>query len=585
MRALGGRIPWSELGQVAGLYLAGSWLILQVIDVLANNLELPEWVFRAVLVLLILGLPAAIVATLVVRRPTQGRPRSWRTAGGAGLAMAGAAALLTLVPGVRETGRRALLGAEIPGVGVLPFRYSGPDSASHAYLAEQVSIKLSELVQRAGVLSPSWAAVQRFRGPLPAMAEVGRVLNVEYILYGNLVGNAGQLELSVWLTRARDDVAVWQKTYSGVSADLSDFQHRVAQNVVDSLSVAVGITPASITIVRYTDDPVADSLYDRGIYLTNQHYDADSIRLAGELFERAIARDSSFAPAYVALAATISSLSRVAWKIPPAEAGPRVRALLREADRIAPELTSVARDFGWYYYVFERDFTASRLFLEESIERNPKDAHAMTKLAFPLVSTGRTDSALAVMRAASALEPNNPLVVSTECWILYLAHRFPEGLARCEDVLERMQPDHLAALGIGELIRFTMQFMKDEEAPAAARDSAARALIAAGWPPPPDQYNMEVSLPMRLALLGWDEEARRILAEEMKCAGIRPLRVANAYAALGDMDAAWDWLERAYAEGDPNLAEAGVRPEMAPFREDPRWPEFAVQLGLAPPAD
>lgn len=90
---------------------------------------------------------------------------------------------------------------------------------------------------------------------------------------------------------------------------------------------------------------------------------------------------------------------------------------------------------------------------------------------------------------------------------------------------------------------------------------------------------------MWLARLGWRDEARRVLAEEMKFPRIRPLRVANALAALGEMDTAWDWLERAYAEGDPNLGEAGVRPEMASFRADARWPEFAVRLGLADPEE
>ena len=424
MRDSRSRIPWPELGQVAGLYLAGSWLVLQVIDVLANNLRFPEWAFRGVLVLLILGLPAALVATLVVGRSAGTAPRRWRTALGAGLAMAAAAGVLTLIPGVRETGRRALLGAEIPGIGVLPFEYSGPDPSTNAYFADQVSIKLAELVQRTGALSPSWAAVQRFRDSIPSMAQVGRELNVDYILYGSVLASPGRVELSVWLTRARDDVAVWQRTYSGITTDLSDFQHRIAQHVVDSLSVVVGLAPSSITVVRYTDDPVADSLYDRGIYLVNQYYDMDSTKVAQDLFQRAIARDSGFAPAYVALAETVSALSRVGWLIPPAEAGPQVRSLLRKADQLAPELSFVTRDFGWYYYVFEYDYMAAQHFLERAIENNPKDSNALTKLAFPLVSTGMTDSAVAVMRAATRLEPNNPLIVSTECWILYLAHRF-----------------------------------------------------------------------------------------------------------------------------------------------------------------
>ena len=46
-----------SLWQVLGIYLAGSWIVLQVIEVLANNMGLPDWVFPFAVVLLLIGLP------------------------------------------------------------------------------------------------------------------------------------------------------------------------------------------------------------------------------------------------------------------------------------------------------------------------------------------------------------------------------------------------------------------------------------------------------------------------------------------------------------------------------------------------
>lgn len=575
-------IPWGALGQVGGLYLAGGWAVLEAVDVLANNLDLPGWVFRVVLIVFVVGLPSVLVITLLLHRARAPSGHPLRTAGTAVLGMALVGALLISIPGVRQTGRQVLMGSALPGVGVLPFGWVGPDSSPDSYLAEAVSISLAEAVQRTGVFSPSWPAVKRFRGDLPPMADIGRELNVGYILLGDLVARGGALELSVWLTRAKDDVAVWQRTFDGLSRDLVDFELEIVRAVIDSLSTLIGVEPAAIPVVRYTEDPVADSLYRRAQYLYTEFYDTDSTAVAKALFERAIERDSSFAPAYVGAAITTSHMSRVAWKIPPREAAPEIRLLLECAEELAPDLSSVKFALGWYYYAYEYDWTASRLLMEAALEDNPNIVGGEHwSLPFPMAAIGKTDSAVALARRATELEPHNPMAVLTESWILYLAHRYAESEARAQFVLDSLQADHPAAPGFKRVSEFTRRFLAGS-APKFVRDSAARVHLAVHERGrlAPERQNSEMSPAMRLAMLGWHDAARRALRDDMQFDAIRPLRVANVYAWLGEMDTAWTWLERAYEMRDPYLAESQVRPEMAPFRADPRWPEFRRRMGF-----
>ena len=579
MRRLVRNISWPTLGQVVGVYLAGSWFVLQIVDVLSNNLEMPGWLFRVVLLLLLIGLPVATVAGMASRSRPSGKRGALKTAGALLLGASVIGGLLMAIPGVRQTGRKALLGADLPGVAILPFRYVGPKQ-EESYIADAVSIKLSEAVRQTGVFTPSWSAVELLYRDLPSMAEVGRRLRVPYVLTGNLVSNGDQLELSVWLTRVSDDAPVWQRTFDGVSQDLSDFEFEIVRAVIDSLATFVGIEPATVVVKRYTESSQADSLYTRGIYLINQFYDADTALVARSLFERAIAEDGEFAPAYVALAATISAQSRVFWSVPPNEAGPQVRDLLLKVQSLAPELTSVWKQLGWYEYVFGRNWSGATRYLDKAMEQSPKDAESRSMAAFVQVITGNPDSALALAGSASSLEPHNPLIVSTECWLLYLTEQYSEGIDRCRFVLDSIQPGHGAAVAIGETLEFTRRFLQ-QEAPTPARDSAARTVLDS-WKPPATSAEVsgEMSPALRLAQLGWTEDARRLLAEDMKFPGIRPLRVANVFAALGDMDVAWDWLGQAYEARDPNLAEIGVRPEMKPFREDPRYLEFKRRMRL-----
>jgi tetratricopeptide (TPR) repeat protein len=228
--------------------------------------------------------------------------------------------------------------------------------------------------------------------------------------------------------------------------------------------------------------------------------------------------------------------------------------------------------FGW-------EWEAAQAMLEQAIALDPKAPEPRVLLAFPLVATGETDSAIASVRAAAALEPYNLLVVSTECWILYLAHRYAEAIERCQFVVDSIDATHLAALGIRWQNQFTLTFLEGEPTQAEVEEAAA-SILAELRPVEERLVWNEISPAVRLAQLGRSDTARAILEEEIGRPGFRPLRAANVYAAIGDMDEAWLWLERAYEARDPYLAEIAVRPEMAPFLSDPRWPEFARRMNL-----
>jgi tetratricopeptide (TPR) repeat protein len=414
---------------------------------------------------------------------------------------------------------------------------------------------------------------------MPDAARLGEELNVGYLLQGEVLYGGAEMELFVWLTRAADGSVVWQNTFTGLTSDLSAFEVQIAQTAIDSVAAYAGIPVGAMVVKRYTTDPVADSLYTRALYLYNQTYDPDSARVFVDLAQRAIERDSMLAPAYVLVASGLGSMSRVAWEVPPREQAPQVREQLERALRIDPDLAAAKAHYGWYYYQFEWEWEAAEAMLEQAIALDPKAAEPRVLLAFPLIATGETDSAIASVRSASVLEPYNPLVVSTECWILYLAHRFAEAIDRCQFVVDSIEAEHPAANGIGALNRFTLQFLEGDPSSAEV-ETAAREILAAL--PPVEERSLwsEISEAQQLAQLGRADTARAIIEEEIGRPGFRPLRAANVYAALGDMDQAWMWLERAYEARDPNLAESAVRPEMAPFRDDPRWPEFARRMNL-----
>jgi len=275
----------------------------------------------------------------------------------------------------------------------------------------------------------------------------------------------------------------------------------------------------------------------------------------------------------------LGALSRVAWRVPPREQAPRVRELLERALDIDPEYAWARGSYGSFYYAFAWEWEASLAMLGQAISLEPAGAESYVARAFPLMATGRVDSAVASVQKASELEPGNPLFVSTECWILYLAHRYEQSIDRCQFVVDSIANDYPVAHAIRAASEFALRFLEGTPT-EAERDSAAQEILAALAPVERRMIWSEIGEPVWLAMLGRRDAALRLLEEEMPQPFFRPLRAANTYAWLDDMDEAWSWLERAYEDRDPNLAESAVRPEMKPFWDDPRWPAFKARMNL-----
>lgn len=90
---------------------------------------------------------------------------------------------------------------------------------------------------------------------------------------------------------------------------------------------------------------------------------------------------------------------------------------------------------------------------------------------------------------------------------------------------------------------------------------------------------------MTYARMGRESDARAILAEHEAAAfdaGGAPVAIARIYASLGDLDGAFNWLERTFSHTPNQLIGLGVDPAFDPIRHDPRYQTLLTRLGLQP---
>jgi pentatricopeptide repeat protein len=284
---------------------------------------------------------------------------------------------------------------------------------------------------------------------------------------------------------------------------------------------------------RGSVEPEVYESYLKGRFAYNSGKDRAAIESSIGYFNDAIRLDPSFAPAYVGLAAA----GTVAKGVSPDLTRPQAVAAARMALKLDP---SLGEAHALLANVFQEQWRWDDAEAEyrRALELSPNDASTHAGFALWLLCEGRTDQAVEWLQRGRQLDP---LAVSgaSVAWILYQSHRFEESIRELRSVLA-VQPDDPRALnsmgfalsGDGRSTE-AIPFLQKSISVSAGNAAAIGVLIRA------------------YALAGRRSDALKLLEELQRRGGVGYVPAAafvNAYLGLGDTQAAFDWLERAYQE-------------------------------------
>jgi tetratricopeptide (TPR) repeat protein len=395
---MGGR----SLLQILGLYAAGSWLVLQVVDVLKENMGLPDWVFPFAFILLLIGLPIILTTAAVQKRmsetPVSGvadtvqaaEPKSsddvrrvftWRNALlGGGLAFV----MLAILTGGFMYMRNAGIGpvGSLVASGLLDDRapiviaeFESQDASIGAAATEALRIDLaqSDIVE---VVEPSAlvdALARMARDPSdPLTFDVAREVAVREgypaVISGEIQAVGNGYTLSARIVDAGSGQTLASHRESARDADAiipaidrlsSKMRERIGESYSDLRADAPldQVTTASLeALEKYTE---AIAVFDRG-------GDSD---LMNDLLEESVAIDPGFAMAWRKLGLTRDTNG---GRIEAMETAYEGRARLTERERL---LTEAA-----YHERVRRDYQSAINAYERLIEMDPNDTWALNNL-------------------------------------------------------------------------------------------------------------------------------------------------------------------------------------------------------------
>lgn len=459
----------------------------------------------------------------------------------------------------------------IDSIAVMPFVNvnANPDME---YLSDGITESLiNSLSQVPRLRMIARSSVFRYKGKEIDPQTVGRELGVRAILLGRVTQRGDNLSISAELVDARNNSRIWGKQYSRKLSDVLQMQAEISREISDKLRLKLSGEEQKLVAKRYTENVEAYQLYLKGHFYLNKRNE-ESLKRGIDYFQQAIATDPHYALAYSGLADSYSTLGSVfVSAMLPREAMVNMKSVAQKAleldDTLAEAHTSLAdAKFrgDWDWSGAEREF-------KRALELNPNYAEGHQLYAQYLVAMGRFEESIAEGKRAQALDPVSPRASSQLGFNYYCARQYDHAIEECRQALD-LDPNFLFAHWVLGLAYANKSMY--EQAIAESR----KAIEVSGHGP-----GAVGVLGYVYGASGRRDEAQQVLDELKELAKRRyvsPFSVAAIYARLGDKDAAFEWLEKAYLDGAYGMLFLKVAPEWDGFRSEPRFQDVMRRVGL-----
>jgi TolB-like protein/DNA-binding winged helix-turn-helix (wHTH) protein len=460
---------------------------------------------------------------------------------------------------------------------VLPFDNLSGD-AGQEYLSDGMT---EEMITQVGhVHSGGLGVIGRgsamyLKGKARSAEEAGRELGVDYVLSGSVRRAGDRIRVTAELLRVRDRLQLWNASYDRELKDALDVQSEVARAIAAELPLDLTEGERALLARSRPVKPAAYESYLQGRYCWNQ-VNLEAERKAIAHFERAVAEDPGYAPAWAWLGSAVTMTAHMGG-LPPREAMTKARAALDRALALDPSLADAHTHDGFLKLTYEWQFEPAAQAFRRALAQNPSLANARQGYSLYLAAVGRTDEGVAEMRRARELDPLSVVVSADLCLALYFARRYDEGIAQCRKTLE-MDPGSLPT----HLFLTRLYEVEGRHAEAIESTIKATSVNSAGEPWFPE-WSERLRTAYRTA--GWTG-ARKAQADWLLAAQPRArdlaYAIAREYVFLGDKEAALDWLEKAAEWRRYHLAFLKADPLFDPLRGEPRFRELLRRIGLPP---
>jgi serine/threonine-protein kinase len=437
-------------------------------------------------------------------------------------------------------------------------------------IAEDVNTQLAKI---SGFEVKAHASARQFSHDELSYGEIGDRLGADLLMHGSIRHAGDSIRVTVQLIDPETGGVRWADDYTRVytAANMFAITRDVAERVASDLQLALSAQEQERLAVVATEHTEAYRLYVQGRFFWNQR--GEGILRGLEYFQRAVALDSLYAPAYAGIADAYSLMGFFGMRRP-SEVMPLAEAAAVRALELDSSLAEAHVALGYLRVIYDWDMPVAEIHFRRAIELNPSYAQGHYRLAEYLYYVAfRDDEALAAARRAVALDPLSYIALNTLAGVLAGVGQHAEAITQ-----------HRRAVDLGPTFFMNYTNLANTYR-AQGRYSEALAVLdtalalGARHPMSLPQYGsvLLATGDTTGAVAIYDELIAR-QNEEYIPSGV----IGCICAILGRVDEALEWLEQAIQERDPLLWLSRLCEELGPSEifDDPRWDDFYRRLGM-----
>ena len=409
--------------KVAVAYIVAGWALSQGIAQVFPVFDVPNWAIRAIVLLIILGFPIAVVFAWFFEITPEGIKRT-EVADAARQHSRGKAWIYVVVIGAMVSIGLFLLGrysaatynaasaraepAGIPAksIAVLPFENLSDDKNT-AYFSDGITEEiLNALAQIPNLKVAARRSAFQFKGNDLDLRKIGQVLGVAHILEGSLQKAGDQVRINVQLVDVQNGLQAWSEKYDRKLDNVFAVEDEIAKAIATKLRVQLTGGAGQPLVVDSTNNPQAHELYLRGLTLLAAR--GPGLREASDLFQQAVKLDAGYAQAWGALA--ITELLLPSYGLDSFDASlPRGESAAQRALSLDSNTASAYVAVGLANTFRCRWPEADQAF-RRALVLAPGDAEAVNQYAQFLSAVGQLEASLREIERAQQLDPLSPII-------------------------------------------------------------------------------------------------------------------------------------------------------------------------------
>lgn len=489
--------------------------------------------------------------------------------------VAGAAVALVLFVGfvvLRYSRQLGIAGSSVPritSIAVLPLENLSNDPEQEYFVDGMTDEIITDLARLPGVRVISRTSAIQYKGTHKSLPQIARELNVDGVVEGTALRVGGRVRIRTQLIYAPADRHIWAQAYERDFKDVLTMQAKLAQDIADEIRLKLtSQQQRSLTAARIID-PEAHEFYLKGRFFWNKR-DPAGFTKAVDYFQQAIAKDPTYAQAYAGLADAYA-LSGGFSLVPVSDAMPKAKAAAERALQLDPHLAEAHASLGLISPFLNWNWAGAKEHFQDAIELNPNyaTAHHWYAEAY-LIPMGRVDEALLEIRKAQELDPLSAVIATDLGKELYFARRYDEAIVELRRALE-IDPNFMSAHN------WISDSLLEKGDYAGAIDELKKTK------PFREERVYVRQIAYLHARMGKRAQAQSELAQSLELSRGKPISsgaVALTYAALGDREDAFRWLEKAGAENSSFMTSLKFWSVFDPLRTDQRYVDLLNRVGL-----